>query len=157
MPFAIEAPQRTYVFIMFHLLGCTPPFVHLLCYSGDIQDSDFAEHICRMASESPSTLPHSSGTCFSWRGFVHELTPLIEVGYRCGGCGRVQTFMKVCGNCRFARYCSEACQRRCWRAHHRHSCRAIRRVHDRSRRRMRPNYYGYMSGYEFHKLFHCLQ
>ena len=153
MPFAIEAPQRTDVFMMIHLDW---PLVVFFGYSGNIRESAFAAHVCRMVSGSSSTLPGASRACFRWQGLVHELTPLIdEVGYRCGGCGRVQTFMKVCGNCRFVRYCSEACQRRCWRAHRR-SCHATRRVYDRSRRRNRPNYYGYMSGYEFHKWFHCL-
>lgn len=38
-------------------------------------------------------------------------------GERCERCGRTDVKMKLCGQCRAARYCSEACQRAAWKLH----------------------------------------
>jgi TPR repeat protein len=42
---------------------------------------------------------------------------LRKPGERCERCGRTDVKMRLCGKCRAARYCSEACQRAAWKLH----------------------------------------
>jgi hypothetical protein len=45
------------------------------------------------------------------------LDMLRPPGERCERCGRTDLKMKLCGQCRAARYCSEVCQRAAWKLH----------------------------------------
>ena len=140
-----QTTEQSYCYIM---LPLDWPDVHLLADSGDIDPTELAQHLIRIAEGCPSRLLGASGRCFSsvaaWFGTQrHE-----EVGYACDGCGFINRRMRMCGHCRFTRYCSPMCQRACWREH-REVCCGIARVYDRRRRRYRLNYYGYISAHTF--------
>ena len=52
--------------------------------------------------------------------------------------------MRTCGGCRFARYCSERCQRADW-AEHRQNCRLCAEVWDHKLRRRKKTLYGILT------------
>ena len=110
---AIRASSQTYAYIV---IDVGWPKVQLLAYSGNISSSEFARALCVLVEGGPTTLPAAVGVCFSWSGLEHVLEEAMgTIGYTCEGCRAVSARMRVCGSCRFARYCSEACQHNCWR------------------------------------------
>ena len=145
---------RNHVYIM---IDVGPPYMQLLLYSGTIDPSDFARHVCTLVEGGMSTLPGATGRCFVWTGFrIILLRAAGTNGYTCDGCGVRLQRMRMCGNCRFARYCSRRCQRNCWYDHHRCVCPSICAAYDRTRRSNRRNYYGHISAYEFYKWYHVM-
>ena len=147
-----ETMEQTYCYIMLPLEW---PGVHLLAYSGNIDPSDLAEHLMRIVEGHVSGLPGATGRCFSVVGIELTIQRVEEIGYACDCCGVIDPNMRVCGNCRFTRYCSRMCQRARWRDH-RDTCSRIARVYTREhrrRRRQRLNYYGYVSAYTFHSWY----
>ena len=54
---------------------------------------------------------------------LRHVTLVITSTRSCEGCGR-EGLARSCAGCRRAYYCSQACQRRAWRAH-RYRCRSV--------------------------------
>ena len=155
---AIALPERLARHHLYIMIDLGYPHMQMFLYSGDVDPSEFARHVSAIAAGAMSCLPGATGLCYTWCGFDSILEGTVgAIGYSCDGCGVRAQRMRQCDNCRFARYCSHRCQRRCWREHKAscpNICAAYDRVHRRSRGRI--NYYGSISAYEFHQWHHVL-
>jgi hypothetical protein len=69
------------------------------------------------ATRAERQLLTKAATASSVNSVVADPGTIRAPGERCERCGRTDVKMRLCGKCRAARYCSEACQRAAWKQH----------------------------------------